>query len=53
MANEQKTEPKSGEKDKQKLPARDDKSKGKGADDQTASEAPLDPEDEAFINKNK
>ena len=55
MANERKTEPRSDEQDKQRLPARDDKSRrpgGKGAEG-SATDAPMDPEDAAFIKKNK
>ena len=55
MADERKTEPKSDEQDKQRLPSRDDKSRqpgGKGAES-SATDAPMDPEDEAFIKKNK
>lgn len=49
MANEQKTQQKSDEQDKQKLPARDEKS----SEGKTGSDAPMDPEDAAFIKKNK
>jgi hypothetical protein len=49
MANEQKTQQKSDEQDKQKLPARDENS----SEGKTGSDAPMDPEDAAFIKKNK
>ena len=60
MANE----PKSTEQDKQKLPSRDEKAEAsqrgrederekKNADGEPGSDAPLDPEDAAFIKKNR
>jgi hypothetical protein len=49
MAKEQNTEPKPDEQDKQRLPARDEKS----SEGKTGSDAPMDPEDAAFIKKNK
>jgi hypothetical protein len=56
MANQQKSD----EQDKQKLPSRDEKTeasqqrdKSKSADPQPGSDAPLDPEDAAFIKKNR
>ena len=48
MAQDQKTEQKSDEQDKQRLPARDEKRN----DDENVSDAPMDPEDAAFIKKN-
>ena len=50
---------KSDEQDKQKLPSRDEKAQRGGQDDRAnndgepGSDAPLDPEDAAFIKKNR